>query len=82
MQDMPWYLHCAVLTLCRRGQLQVPNVKFNVAKILEKVAGLVPRSVLESTIRPVLLELCEDQDIDVRFYARQALYTCDHGASA
>jgi serine/threonine-protein phosphatase 2A regulatory subunit A len=63
-------------------RLQVPNVRFNVAKILEKMAGLVPRPVMESSIRPVLLELAEDSDMDVRFYARQALYTCDHGSSA
>ncbi len=62
-------------------RLQVPNVKFNVAKIMEKLAGLVNRNVLESTIRPVLLELCEDSDMDVRFYARQALYACDHGTA-
>lgn len=68
--------------LPRNSLPQVPNVKFNVAKIMEKLATLVPRPVLESSIRPVLLELCEDGDMDVRFYARQALYACDHGATA
>lgn len=57
---------------------QVPNVKFNVAKILERMAPLVDRNVIESSIRPCLLELSDDGDMDVRFYARQALYACDN----
>ncbi len=56
---------------------QVPNVKFNVAKILEKVVPLLERPVVEQSVKPVLSELCEDADMDVRFYARQALYRCD-----
>lgn len=33
---------------------QVPNVKFNVAKMLEKMAPLVDRSVVEQQIKPTL----------------------------
>lgn len=62
----------------RSCRAQVPNVRFNVAKMLERICPLVGRSVVETTIRPCLLELCEDGDMDVRFYARQALYACDH----
>lgn len=52
-------------------------MKFNVAKILEKIVPLLERPVVEQQIKPVLSELCEDPDMDVRFYARQALYHCD-----
>lgn len=55
---------------------RVPNVKFNVAKILQTVAPLVEPSVLEATVKPCLQELAEDGDTDVRYYARQALQVC------
>ena len=57
--------------------LQVPNIKFNVAKMLEKLVPLVDASVVERTIKPCLLELHEDADVDVRFFAHQALSSCD-----
>jgi hypothetical protein len=56
---------------------QVPNVKFNVAKMLERMAPLTDPTVVESTIKPALRELTEDGDVDVRFYAAQALYGID-----
>ena len=58
-------------------RLQVPNIKFNVAKMLERLNPLVDASVVEHTIKPCLLELNEDADTDVRFYAQQALASCD-----
>ena len=33
--------------------------------------------VAEKTIRPCLVELSEDPDVDVRFFANQALQTID-----
>lgn len=59
------------------AMLQVPNVKFNVAKMLERIVPLLERPVVELSVKPALSELCEDGDMDVRFYARQALYACD-----
>ncbi|THU72136.1 hypothetical protein C4D60_Mb04t08920 [Musa balbisiana] len=44
---------------------RVPNIKFNVAKVVEK------------TIRPCLVEVGEDPDVDVRYFAGQALQACD-----
>uniref|UniRef100_A0A7S0Y9B7 TOG domain-containing protein n=1 Tax=Polytomella parva TaxID=51329 RepID=A0A7S0Y9B7_9CHLO len=64
--------------LVSAGRDRVPNVKFNVAKMLEKVISLVDRPVADSVIRPCLVELADDPDIDVRFYALQALHTCDN----
>lgn len=34
--------------------------------------------VVEKTIRPSLVELSEDPDVDVRFFANQALQSIDH----
>ena len=55
----------------------MPNIRFNVAKMLERLVPLVDASVVERTIKPCLLELHEDVDVDVRFYALQALNSCD-----
>ncbi|RRT60785.1 hypothetical protein B296_00027136 [Ensete ventricosum] len=34
-------------------------------------------NVVEATIRPCLVELSEDPDVDVRYFAGQALQACD-----
>ena len=52
---------------------QVPNIRFNVAKMLERLVPLLEAQVMDQTVRPVLQELTEDPDTDVRFYASQAL---------
>ncbi|KAH0678135.1 hypothetical protein KY284_019220 [Solanum tuberosum] len=55
----------------------VPNVKFNVAKVLQSLIPVVDQSVAEKTIRSSLVELAEDPDVDVRFYASQAFQSID-----
>ncbi|CAK7349749.1 unnamed protein product [Dovyalis caffra] len=57
---------------------RVPNIKFNVAKVLQSLIPIVDPSVVEKTIRPCLVELTEDPDVDVRFFATQALQSSDH----
>jgi len=57
---------------------QVPNIRFNVAKMLERLMPLLEAQVMDQTVRPVLQELKEDSDTDVRFYAGQALAACDN----
>ncbi|XP_009618259.1 protein phosphatase PP2A regulatory subunit A-like [Nicotiana tomentosiformis] len=52
---------------------RVRNIKFNVAKVLQSLIPIVEQSVVETTIRPCLVELSEDPDVDVRFFANQAL---------
>jgi len=52
---------------------KVPNIKFNVAKMLKQLIPLVDNSVWSEVIKPCLLHLCEDGDVDVRYFARQAL---------
>nr|AFK45317.1 unknown [Lotus japonicus] len=56
---------------------RVPNIKFNVAKVLQSLIPIVEESVVENTIRPCLVELSEDPDVDVRFFASQALQSSD-----
>jgi len=56
---------------------RVPNIKFNVAKVLQSLISIVDQSVVEKTIRPSLVELAEDPDVDVRFFANQALQSID-----
>ncbi|KAK1257299.1 hypothetical protein QJS04_geneDACA024262 [Acorus gramineus] len=56
---------------------RVPNIKFNVAKVLQALIPIVNQSVVEQTIRPCLVELSEDPDVDVRYFANQALQASD-----
>ncbi|KAK6790657.1 hypothetical protein RDI58_009738 [Solanum bulbocastanum] len=81
---------------------RVPNIKFNVAKVLQSFIPVVDQSVrtliyllfldwllglveitieltyvAEKTIRSSLVELAEDPDVDVHFYASQALQSID-----
>jgi serine/threonine-protein phosphatase 2A regulatory subunit A len=63
-----------VLTI---ASYRVPNIKFNVAKVLQSLIPIVDQSVVEKTIRPCLVELSEDPDVDVRFFATQALQSSD-----
>ncbi|AQL02361.1 Serine/threonine-protein phosphatase 2A 65 kDa regulatory subunit A beta isoform [Zea mays] len=56
---------------------RVPNIKFNVAKVLKSLVPILDQSVVEKTVKPCLVELSEDPDVDVRYYANQALQACD-----
>jgi hypothetical protein len=53
--------------------LQVPNIRFNVAKELANIAPVCGQSVYETQISPVLSVLLEDADQDVRFFAERTL---------
>jgi serine/threonine-protein phosphatase 2A regulatory subunit A len=55
----------------------VPNIKFNVAKVLQSLVPILDQSLAEKTLKPCLVELSEDPDVDVRYYAKQALQACD-----
>ncbi len=50
--------------------------------MLQRITPLLDRQIIERTIKPCLSELCDDADMDVRFYARQALYAADGTAVA
>ncbi|KAJ0488953.1 putative armadillo-like helical protein [Helianthus annuus] len=53
---------------------RVPNIKFNVGKVLQSFIPLVDQL---KGIRPCLVELAEDPDVDVRYFANQALQSID-----
>ncbi|KAM0046117.1 putative armadillo-like helical protein [Helianthus debilis subsp. tardiflorus] len=56
---------------------RVPIIKFNVAKVLQSLVPIVDHSVVEKSIKPCLVELAEDPDVDVRYFANQALESID-----
>lgn len=98
------------LLILQCTHFRVPNIKFNVAKVLQSLIPIVDQSVCtaifamtgftvsstslylnnfmdyifhvlqvaEKTIRPCLVELAEDPDVDVRHFATQALQSIDN----
>lgn len=57
----------------------VPNVKFSVAKTLQKMMqeSIIDQNMVSEIVRPCLQELSKDEDIDVQYFASQALGKCD-----
>jgi len=51
----------------------VPNVRFNVAKTLQALVGIVTPVALKTQLRPCLVKLANDKDVDVQYFAQQAL---------
>jgi len=62
-----------VLAMCEDP---VPNIRFNVSKTLSKVIGRIDAGVVGSKVKPVLQQMCEDQDPDVKYYSYVALQQC------
>jgi len=60
----------------RMASDKVPNVRFNVAKTLQILIGLVDSTVTQSRIKPTLTKMQDDTDRDVKFYASQAVQLC------
>jgi len=54
---------------------RVPNVRFKVAQALAKVGACINSDALTSEVLPCLQKLVKDSDIDVRFYANEAIDT-------
>lgn len=60
----------------------VPNIRFNVAKSYAVVMGSLCKDkkkyagLINETIIPSLEKLCQDGDVDVRFFANQSLEKC------
>lgn len=51
----------------------VANVRFNVAKTLQKITPFVEAGVVETQIKPVLEKLNADTDVDVKYFATEAI---------
>ena len=62
-----------LLVLINTSKDRAPNIKCNVTKVLQSLIPVVDHSVVEQSIRPWLVELSEDPDVDVRYFAVEAL---------
>ena len=51
----------------------VANVRFNVAKTLEKIGPVLEASTIQTQFKPALVKLSADSDADVRFFSTQAM---------
>ncbi|XP_069796060.1 serine/threonine-protein phosphatase 2A 65 kDa regulatory subunit A alpha isoform-like isoform X2 [Narcine bancroftii] len=60
-------------TVQRMAGDAVANVRFNVAKTLQEIGPALDQSTLQNDVKVVLEKLCRDQDIDVKYFAQQAL---------
>lgn len=72
----PTTLHSLILPLVlSRATDPVPNVRFNVAKVLTQLHTALSTDAPEAHARAleVLVALSADSDSDVQFYANQAL---------
>uniref|UniRef100_A0A8C6TRS5 Protein phosphatase 2, regulatory subunit A, beta a n=1 Tax=Neogobius melanostomus TaxID=47308 RepID=A0A8C6TRS5_9GOBI len=52
---------------------QVANVRFNVAKSLQKIGPVLEKITLQNQVKPVLDKLATDKDMDVKYFAHEAL---------
>lgn len=60
----------SILGLCKDP---IPNVRFNAAKALKKVIEVLPEPSIVAAVSEALPALIQDTDIDVQFYAQEAL---------
>jgi serine/threonine-protein phosphatase 2A regulatory subunit A len=51
----------------------VANVRFNVAKTLEKISQKLDTDCIQTKVVPTLEKLGDDGDIDVKYFANEAL---------
>ncbi|XP_077563959.1 protein phosphatase PP2A regulatory subunit A isoform X2 [Haemaphysalis longicornis] len=51
----------------------VANVRFNVAKTLQRIAPLLDPPTLQGQVKPCLEKLNTDADVDVRYFASEAM---------
>ncbi len=51
----------------------VPNIRFNVAKALQRLAKRVEPAAVAGSLKPTLAALTADPDADVRYFAGKAL---------
>ncbi|XP_072125790.1 uncharacterized protein [Mobula birostris] len=52
---------------------QVANIRFNVAKTLQKIGPVLDASTLQNKFKPMLEKLGQDQDMDVKYFAQEAM---------
>nr|CAH7734228.1 unnamed protein product [Callosobruchus chinensis] len=52
---------------------KIANVRFNVAKTLQKIAPQLDQAVIQPQVKPVLDRLNVDDDVDVKYSASEAI---------
>lgn len=51
----------------------VANVRFNVAKTLQRIGPFLEQSAVQSQVKPILDKLNTDSDVDVKYFASEAI---------
>lgn len=51
----------------------VANVRFNVAKTLQRIGPYLEQSAVQAQVKPVLDKLNTDTDVDVKYFASEAI---------
>nr|CAD7456049.1 unnamed protein product [Timema tahoe] len=51
----------------------VANVRFNVAKTLQKIGPVLDQNTIQSLVKPILDNLHVDTDVDVKYFASEAI---------
>lgn len=51
----------------------VANVRFNVAKTLQRIGPYLEPSAVQTQVKPVLEKLNTDTDVDVKYFASEAM---------
>lgn len=51
----------------------VANVRFNVAKTLQKISPYLEATAIETQVKPALEQLNSDADVDVKHFASEAI---------
>jgi serine/threonine-protein phosphatase 2A regulatory subunit A len=72
-------------TVLRLAGDPIPNIRFNVAKTLEVIGGVMATSnegmeVTRNNLIPTLQQLQADNDADVRYFSTRALERCTAAA--
>ncbi|KAF3823563.1 hypothetical protein GH733_007031 [Mirounga leonina] len=81
MANDPNYLHRMTTLFCinmlpivlKMAGDQVANVRFNVAKSLQKIGPILDTDALQEEVKPVLQKLGQDEDMDVKYFAQEAI---------
>lgn len=51
----------------------VANVRFNVAKTLQRIGPFLEPSAVQTQVKPILDKLNTDSDVDVKYFASEAI---------
>lgn len=51
----------------------VANVRFNVAKTLQRIGPYLEPNAVQTQVKPVLDKLNTDSDVDVKYFASEAI---------